>query len=169
MTWAQTWRKCLRFVGGVGRLGVRNLRFRHSHSTPSYTKVDTEECMCPVDGVEVWIKRANGNDEPVTVNDGKFSTAVLIDEQVTLYLKSYYGVEGTSDCTAATNGSPLDHEGHELHCIEVTDAHGVKQLADVRGRWSRDLPLHNATPVPTATTSGSRGATAAEASGRIRY
>ena len=36
----------------------------------SYTKVDTEECMCPVDGVEVGILRGNGNDEPVTVNDG---------------------------------------------------------------------------------------------------
>jgi hypothetical protein len=97
----------------------------------SYTKVDTEECMCPVDGVEVGILRGNGNDEPVTVNDGKFATAVLEGEVVTLYLKSYYGVEGSSDCTDPTNGTPLQHEGHNLRCIDFTDTHGVTQLADV--------------------------------------
>ena len=50
---------------------------------------------------------------------------------VTLYLKSYYGVEGSSDCTDPTNGTPLQHEGHNLRCIDFTDTHGVTQLADV--------------------------------------
>jgi hypothetical protein len=97
----------------------------------SYTKVDTEECICPVDGVEVWIKRASGP-KRVTVNEGKFSTAVFEGEEVTLYLQRYYGVEGTSDCeqdgTSTKNSDGVDHK---LHCIEFTDTHGVMQLADV--------------------------------------
>ena len=100
----------------------------------SYTKVDTKECMCPVVDVEVRIQRENGNDEPVTVNDGKFSTAVLIDEQVTLYLKSYYGVTGSSDCDGAA--PPKDYDTADqnlgnLHCIEFTDTYGATQLVDV--------------------------------------
>ena len=99
----------------------------------SYTKVDTEECICPVDGVEVWIKRESGP-KKVTVNEGKFSTAVFEGEVVTLYLKGYYGVTGSSDCDGAAapkDQSPDDQNLGNLHCIEFTDAHGVKQLADV--------------------------------------
>ena len=99
----------------------------------SYTKVDTEECICPVDGVEVWIKRESGP-KKVTVNEGKFSTAVFEGEVVTLYLKGYYGVTGSSDCdgaAAAKDQFPDDENLGNLHCIEFTDVHGVAQLADV--------------------------------------
>ena len=50
----------------------------------SYTKVDTEECICPVDGVGVVDPTRKRKHEEVIVNDGKFATAVLEDEVVTL-------------------------------------------------------------------------------------
>ena len=100
-----------------------------------YPKVDTEECMCPADGVKVWIERASGSVEPVTVTDGEFSTPVFEGERVKLGLKKYYGVEGNSDCekVETRDFNPEDSSGDvtyalkNLHCIELPD----KTLVDV--------------------------------------
>jgi hypothetical protein len=100
----------------------------------SYTKVDTEECMCPVDGVEVWIIRESGPKQ-VTVNNGRFSTAVFDGELVTLYLRRYYGVTGSSDCDGPDSSKdqfPDDATIGNLHCIGVTDGNdNVIDLVDV--------------------------------------
>ena len=102
-----------------------------------HTKSDNDptDCMCPVDGVKVFVIRASGDHEEVTVNDGKFATAVLEDEEVTLYLGKYYGVNGNSDCekVETRDFNPDDSSGDvtfalkNLHCIELPD----KTLVDV--------------------------------------
>ena len=61
---------------------------------PHKKSEDTGECMCPVDRARVFITRANGDNE-VTVNEGKFSTAVVRGETVTLWLEQYNGTDGT--------------------------------------------------------------------------
>ena len=62
--------------------------------TAFYTKVDTEECMCPVDGAKVFVTRESGEQDPVDLQeDGTFSTAVFVGETVTLGLKQYTGVD----------------------------------------------------------------------------
>ena len=59
-----------------------------------HTKGETDECMCPVDGAEVYIIRASGAEQEVTLNDGKFATAVFDGETVTIGLKMYNGTDG---------------------------------------------------------------------------
>ena len=57
---------------------------------------DTGECMCPVDGAKMFIRRASGAEEPVTMqSEGKFSKAVARGETVTLRLEQYNGTDGT--------------------------------------------------------------------------
>ena len=40
------------------------------------------ECICPVDGAEVYVKRASGEEETVELNDGKFAQSVFEGETV---------------------------------------------------------------------------------------
>merc|ERR1719174_3042373 len=61
---------------------------------PHTKSEDSSECMCPVDGAEVFIKRASGGEEKVTLNEGKFATAVFEGETVTIGLRMYNGTNG---------------------------------------------------------------------------
>ena len=45
-------------------------------------------------GAEVYIIRASGAEQEVTLNDGKFATAVFDGETVTIGLKMYNGTDG---------------------------------------------------------------------------
>jgi len=54
---------------------------------PHTRRDDPTDCMCPVDGATLLIQREGAaQEEPVTLNDGKFSTAVVRGETVTLRL-----------------------------------------------------------------------------------
>merc|ERR1719174_1762801 len=59
-----------------------------------HTKSDDGECMCPVDGAKVFIIRASGSEQEVTLDEGKFATSVFEGETVTLGLKLYNGTDG---------------------------------------------------------------------------
>ena len=100
---------------------------------PHKKSEDTGECMCPVDGAKVFVIRDSGEHEEVTVNDGKFATAVRKNERVTLYLGRYYGVGVNSDCEK--EGTSTHESGNTLRCIELPD----KSLVDV-------LEVENGTP-----------------------
>jgi len=93
-----------------------------------YTRADTEECICSVDGAKLEITRASGAVEDVELqDDGTYSTAVFNGEIVTLSLKEYYGGASPPECTAVGTST---HEGRSLHCVQFTDTTGT-QFVDV--------------------------------------
>ena len=111
------------------------------------------ECICPVDGAEVYVKRASGEEETVELNDGKFAQSVFEGETVTIGLRKYNGTNGdlshsflvTHDADNATvqNGICRDKSnvcgGGEPDC-EPSD-----------GTCSRRSADHASSPTPVQT------------------
>ena len=87
-------------------------------------KVNNLDPMAPrPHGAEVYIIRASGAEQEVTLNDGKFATAVFDGETVTIGLKMYNGTDGVFDAAKEDKPLSLDAMIHPLAICSLPPRH----------------------------------------------
>ena len=86
-------------------------------------------------GAEVYIIRASGAEQEVTLNDGKFATAVFDGETVTIGLKMYNGTDGVFDAAKEDKPLSLDAMIHPLAICSLPPRHPQRPPDEIEVAW----------------------------------